>query len=283
MDDNLLGRNIQHMRKIHSETLEALGNTVGYAKSTIKGYENGTRKPDPNTLHALAAHYGKTVDELFHTDLSGLEKISFFADSTSKMTVLYEAMMPLFSSEEAMKNEHFERGFTFSKRILSAFSNGEILCGTMITDVFQEYMTAAEQIEEPEVVANLLWSIFLWWTQIFDMKNMMALQNKLLAKKLSVMELMSSKQNEPVQVKEKKDGFISDFDEIINETIKAMKSDSKWSDLADYYLSLRYIVGLIDTDYSLEMNSAIGIQMMLTFARLGNKYALRFLKICISA
>lgn len=34
--------------------------------------------------------------------------------------------------------------------------------------------------------------------------------------------------------------------------------------------------GLIDTDYSDEMNQAVGIQMMLAFLQIGNKYALDF-------
>lgn len=49
MDDNLLGRNIQHLREIYGETLEALGVEVGFAKSKIKGYERraGTLKHLP--------------------------------------------------------------------------------------------------------------------------------------------------------------------------------------------------------------------------------------------
>lgn len=53
-DNNLLGKNIQHLREIHGDTLDELGAAIGFAKSTIKGYENGSRKPDPDTLKALA-------------------------------------------------------------------------------------------------------------------------------------------------------------------------------------------------------------------------------------
>lgn len=60
--------------------------------------------------------------------------------------------------------------------------------------------------------------------------------------------------------------------------LKSLKSDQQWSDLADYYLALRYVVGMVNTDLSKEMNSAIGIQMMLSFMTLGNKYAFAFWK-----
>lgn len=283
MNENQLGRNIQHLRKIHGETLYALGVAVGFAKNTIKGYESGVRKPDPETLSAIAVHYGKTVDELLHTDLTGLKKITFTIDSHSQITSLYEDILPLFTSEKYMGNEHFKAGTTYSRRILSASANGETLRGSMIVDVFQEFMAALKEIEEPEVVANAIWSIFLWWSQIIDIKQALAMQNKLLSKKLTVAEVMASKRNESMNVKEKKAGFLTDFDGLLNELIKALKSDEQWSDLGDYYLALRYIVGLIDTDYSMEMNLVIGIQMMMTFAKLENKYALKFLKTSVSA
>lgn len=282
MDDNLLGRNIKHLRIIHGETLDVLGNTIGFAKSTIKGYESGVRKPDPETLKAIAEHYGKTIDELLHTDLTGLEKISFNLDSPKKVVALQEAMLPLFTHEEYMCDEHFKQGIEYCQHILSAFSKGDTLRGSIIVDVFQEFMVALKQIEKPEVVANIIWSIFIWWSQIIDINQAFAMQNKLLSKKLTYMEMKRAKHNEPVEVKEKKAGFISDFDELLNELIKALKSDEEWSDLADYYLALRYVVGMIDTGYSVEMNMAIGIQMMLSFARCDNKYARSFLKSCSS-
>lgn len=283
MDDNLLGRNIQHLREIYGETLDVLGTEVGFAKSTIKGYESGVRKPDPETLKAIAEHYGKTVDELLHTDLTGLEKITFTLDSLSQVISLQDTILPLFTPEEYMGNEHFKKGVTYCQRILSSFSNGEILRGSIIADVFQEFSAALEQIEEPEVVANVIWSVFFWWSQIIDVKQALAMQNKLLSKKLSVMDTMKAKRNEPEAVKEKKVDFLTDFDDLLNELIKALKSEECWSDLADYYLALRYLVGLIDTDCSVEMNSAVGMQMMLSFARLDNKYAHTFLETCKSA
>ncbi len=44
--------------------------------------------------------------------------------------------------------------------------------------------------------------------------------------------------------------------------------EQEWSDLADYYLALQYIVGMVDTDLSSEMNSVVGTQMMLSFMTL---------------
>ena len=133
-DNNLLGKNIQHLREIHGDTLDELGAAIGFAKSTIKGYENGSRKPDPDTLKALANYYGKTVDELMYTDLTSLEKINVQQLSLSSAIETFKKIMPLVSSEEAMNNASFKKGYNLCQRILNAFASGEVLRGTKITD-----------------------------------------------------------------------------------------------------------------------------------------------------
>lgn len=60
--------------------------------------------------------------------------------------------------------------------------------------------------------------------------------------------------------------------------LKALKSEQEWSDLADYYLALHYVVGMVDNNLSTEMNSAVGMQMMLSFMTLGNSHAFSFFK-----
>ena len=169
-----------------------------------------------------------------------------------------------------------------SQRLLEAFSNAEVLSGSMIVRIFESFVKATDESESPEAVANLVWSIFVWWSQISDTSKLLSLQNKLLSKKLSIKDYMSLKDTEDVSITEKKTGFISDFDEIVTEALKALKSEQEWSDLADYYLALRYVVGMVDTELSTEMNSAVGMQMMLSFMTLGNSHAFTFCKTCLS-
>ena len=282
MDDNQFGRNIQHLRIIHKETLEELGGSIRCAKSTVKGYENGSREPNLQTLQLLAAHYNKPVDELLYTDLTGLASISIDMNSPSHTTELLKIILPLYSSEDAMKNASFKNGYDLSQRLLEAFSSAEILPGNMIVRIFESFATAVDESENLEAVANLVWSIFVWWSQIYDTNQLLSLQNKLLSKKLSLKEWMSLKDTEDASVAEKRVSFITDFDAIITEALKVLKSEQEWSDLADYYIALRYVVGMVDTDLSIEMNSAVGMQMMLSFMTLGNSHAFTFCKTCRS-
>lgn len=281
--DKQLGKNIKHLREMHGETLDELGEVVHFAKSTIKGYESGSRKPDPQTLQSIATHYGKTVDEILHTDLTKLGKIRMETSSTNDMVNLFQEIFPLYYSEDAMKNANFQKGYKLCQRVLNGFAKGETMRGTIITDAFQAFLEAIDEIEIPEVVADLMWTIFLWWTQIFDVQKMLLFQSKLLSKKFDIKDYMKIRDSESDELKKKKHDFVSDFDEIITEILKELKSDSKWSNLADYYLALQYVVAMVDSELSPEMNFAVGMQMMLSFAKIGNPHALNFLKTSLSA
>ncbi len=279
-DNSLLGKNIQHLREIHEDTLDELGAAIGFAKSTIKGYENNSRKPDPDTLKAIAQYYGKTVDELMYTDLISLEKINVQLLPLSSAIETFKKIIPLASSEEAMNNASFKRGYDLCQRILNAFASGEVLRGTIITDVTELFLQSIEETKAPEAVANLVWTIFVWWSQIFDVTEVLALQNKLLSKRIDMLELSRAIKKVSPEVESKRQGFISDMDELLCKSIKALKSDEEWSDLGDYYLALRYTNGLVDTDLSAEMNVTMGIQLMIAYAQLDNKYAKAFIKYC---
>ena len=182
-----------------------------------------------------------------------------------------------------MENDNFRKGYELAQRLLDGFSKAEVMSGNIIVRIFESFITAAEVSESPESVANLMWSIFIWWTQMYDPDQMLSLQNKMLSKKLTFKDYMKLRDTEDVKTKEKRASFIKDFDEIIKVALRALKSEQEWSDLADYYLALRYVVGMVDTELTYEMNSAVGIQMMLSFMTLGNDLAFKFCDTCLSA
>ena len=279
MSDNQLGKNIQQLREVYGETLEKLGDSLGFSKSTIKGYENGSRKPDPDTLFAIAKHYGKTVDELLYTDLSELVQIQFENKSLAELMSLYNKIMPLYCSDESLMNDNFKQAYDHCLQLLDGFSKGSVLRGTLITDIFEEFFAAVKETERLEIYADLLWSIFLWWTQIFDTGAMMQLNNQLYSKEIDIKKFMTVMKSESEDVIKRKRSFINDFNPIIMDVIKSLKTDLDWSDLADYYLALRYVVDMVDSDYTAEMNRAIGIQLMVSLVEIENRFAYNFLKL----
>lgn len=271
MDDNQLGRNIQHLRKIHGETLDELGKAIISAKSTVKGYENGSRKPDLEKMQLLASHYNKSVDELLYTDLTGLDSVEMDLNSSEHMIELFNIIIPLFTSEEAMENKAFKKGYELSQSLLNSFAKAEILSGNTIVRIFEAYAEAVDTSESPEALANLMWTIFVWWSQLYDTKELLSMQNRLLSKKLGIKDYMHLKDTTSKEIKEKRLGFITDVNDMINEILRTLKSEPEWADLADYYLALRYVMGLVDTELSNEMNTAVG--MPSSFFSYGSKPA----------
>ena len=127
--------------------------------------------------------------------------------------------------------------------------------------------------QAPEAVANLVWSIFLWWSQINDIQKMLALQNKLQSNRIDMKGVIQEYQEtqRTAEVSEKKQAFLQDFKEMITEAIKALKSDTEWAELGDYYLALTFLFDMVDTELSSEFNITIGNQMLVAYpSKLGH-------------
>jgi Predicted transcriptional regulators len=281
---NKLGENIKHLRRIHGETLQELGEVVHFGNTTIKNYENGERQPDPQTLQALAKHYGKTVDELLHSDLSELGSIEFSIDGSEGIAKMMEILFPLSCSDNALKNPSFKKGYDSCRRIMDAISHNEGISGRIIPECFEAFEQATGDCEIPEAIANMIWLVFVLWSQIIDEEMMKTARTLLYPRRNTppfVKSYLNAKASESEETEKKRQDFINDFDEIIVELIKALKSSLDLAELADYYLALRYVVSMIDTGLSSEMNSAVGMQMMLSFLQLGNPYALHFVEMSV--
>ena len=98
--------------------------------------------------------------------------------------------------------------------------------------------------QAPEAVANLVWSIFFWWSQINDIQKMLALQNKLQSNRIDMKGVIQEYQEtqRTAEVSEKKQAFLQDFKEMITEAIRALKSDTEWAelDLSKYFDTLNH-------------------------------------------
>lgn len=60
----MFGARIREQRKLRGWTMKQLGQMLELAESTISGYENEIRKPDPDTLLKLADLFEVSVDYL---------------------------------------------------------------------------------------------------------------------------------------------------------------------------------------------------------------------------
>ena len=71
---------------------------------------------------------------------------------------------------------------------------------------------------------------------------------------------------------------MSNGEEVIIFLLQELNASVQWSNLANYYLAIRYLFCIIDNDYSDEINRAIGEEMMLGLASIGNPYAKKIIQ-----
>ena len=124
---------------------------------------------------------------------------------------------------------------------------------------------------------------FLEWTQIYDENTLNVYQSLIFPgrRNASLKDFLNLRVKESDEIKQRRESFIQDMDGVVVNLLNALKSDFEWMELADYYLALRYLISMVDTGLSTEMNSTIGMQMMLSFLQLGNPYAFRLVEMCI--
>jgi len=77
--------------------------------------------------------------------------------------------------------------------------------------------------------------------------------------------------------KEKKQ-IAREFNEAVLPVIQKLKTSSEWTDLAYYYMSIRYLTGLVDNNYSEDSNRTIGMEMMESLSIFENHYACNLIK-----
>ena len=202
----------------------------------------------------------------------------------SQVIDTWETVIPLFKSDHAMNNSDFQKGYINCRMIIDRFSQNETVMGSVIEKSIVSFSKAAEN-GIPEAIANMMWIIFLEWSQIMN-KGMEDIfyslcfpsnTNNNTAQKISEAKLAVSE-----EVLRKREKFIDDLDDTIYALIGMLKSDLEWAELGDFYLALKFLCGIAATGYSQEMNEAIGIQMLIAQLKIGNKYAFNFFKIAFS-
>ena len=283
MNENILGKNIKQMRIMHGETLEEFETVIHASKSTVQGYESGRRVPDIATIKIIAEYYGKTVDELINNKL--YEYAEFDPTKTVNMDEMIDVflhILPVVETDEACKNESFLKGITEIRNMMNSFRQCTEVKGLIISEIVDYFISAVED-NIIEAAANIIWCVFFIWTQQYtDLEKMRKLQTRINNGEIDLKELRYEYQKDAKKTLSKKKDFICEIDDLLIELISELKLTEQWSQLGDYYLALRYVLGLIDTEYSDEMNQVIGIQMLLAFAQVGNRYALDFLEKSIS-
>lgn len=280
--DNIqIGKNIRDLRKATKETQQELGKAIGVEHNTISMYESGKRQPDLESLQAMAAHYGFPVDRLLYDDFSEVD-LNIDGLTWEKAMSVMESMFPIVCSDKAMQDEHFAKGHAYTIRIRNTIGkSGSTVMRSMLERALAAYQDSLSQSGTVESAANMLWLIFVCFSLLPDEHSEKIGEAVLFGKALEkdFVKKYVLKDAHPVSKRneDNKKAYIQESYESTLGLIKVLKESEQYADLADYYLALRYVVGMAENDYTDDLNKTIGMEMMTSLMALGNPYAVEFI------
>lgn len=278
-----IAKNIRDIRKAHGETQSDLASAINVSETAVGNYETGARQPDMQTIQAIAEHYGFPVDRLLNEDFSQMDfKLSTL--TWEKAMDVMAIQFPIICTDKAMQDPNFAEGYRRTQEIWSKVKEGQAgIMRSFIESAFQKYEDAIiDNNELVEAVANTLWLTFLVYALMPDEHSVKMGEAVLFGKSLKKDFVKSYvlKDANPISKEnaENKRTYVADSQETVIALIRILKEYDDYADLADYYMALRYVIGMVANDYSDDLNKTIGMEMLLSFAELGNKYVIRYFK-----
>ena len=278
-----IAKNIRDIRKAHGETQSDLAEAINVSEKAVGNYETGTRQPDMQTIQAIAEHYGFPVDRLLNEDFSQMDfKLSTL--TWEKAMDVMAVQFPIICTDKAMQDSNFAEGYRRTQEIWSKVKEGQAgIMRSFIESAFQKYEDAIiDNNNLVEAVANTLWLTFLVYALMPDEHSVKMGEAVLFGKSLKkdFVKNYVLKDANPISKEnaENKRAYVADSQETVIALIRILKESDEYADLADYYMALRYVIGMVANDYSDDLNKTIGMEMLLSFAELGNKYVIRYFK-----
>lgn len=133
-----------------------------------------------------------------------------------------------------------------------------------------------------EAIANMIWLMFISYALMSDEHSIKMGETVLYGKSLKkdFVKKYVLKDANPISEEDaaNKREYVKDRQEGMLQLIRLLKQSENYGDLADYYLAMRYVIGMVANDYSDDLNKTIGMEMLMAYASLGNQYVLNYFR-----
>ena len=281
--EKVLRNNMKHMREQHGLSQKDVGEVISAPQHAISQFETGARGVSYETVQMLANFYRIPVEQFVKEDLTGVVFANKFV-SVGDFYESFKVVFPFFKTERALEDMEFEKGYDFlndildgSKDMIDSKKNKYISLEQM-EDCVESFVKAYNTSGIMEAVANALAVIMglsapAMDKETQDISEAICKEGKVTVRALRKKFLRKEVANDP-----NKEEFIEDNEELVMDAISILKASSMWSELGDYYLAMKYIVGLVDNEHNDDMNQLIGMELMYALTQMKNKYALAYWK-----
>lgn len=275
-----LGANIKYLRKAHGETQEELGAILHIEKSAISNYENGKREPNKVILTAIASHFMITVEDLIYQDFSYLKKLT--VDNTLFFREI-DKILPIIFSNKAIENECFRKAYNAHTVIYDGLKKHSLDKIDLLDICFDGYLEAVnDKNARVESACNFISIVFLLILMVKDTPSLIANPPAILLQ-IAKNDRQVRKSIDNADPNFEKDSnellelfYGEEFQETLDEYKYILKSSQKWSDLADYFLAIQYVLNLVQNDLTPEFNRRVGAEMLNNLISVKNYYAARY-------
>jgi len=273
------GANLKILRTFYNDKQSDLAKALHCSNSAIANYESGTRQISSDVLQRIANRYKCPVELITMADLSDTD-FSNLKISWGDVALIHNVMFPIIHTVEAMKDPYFAKGYSFVEKLMDAAMNGTAGMEHWVDIIIESFSKSIENLGTIESAANLLWFFFMSFPAMIcniTESDIDAMRFRKLSNSDFMQMILLNNENINEENEVKRRVLASELNTLILPYIRSLEKSTEYSDLAYYYSALRYIIGMVDTDYSQGVNNAIGIEMLLSLCVFGNKYAIKYL------
>lgn len=268
-----LGRNLRNARKAAGETQKEVAQAIHVAHNAISQYETGERCPDLSCVTALAAHFRIPVDQLLSGNVS--EEGSMLSMDWNRAIRLLNAMLPTACSEKAMRNEHFAAAYRKLQLLQDMLENpSRPFLESVKTESKKGFETAlAQEPDLPEAAANLLLLCFYEYFLLGDAEDYRLGKALLDGEGTKEGFQKAYLRKTPAAINSTQREYVRKTQPTIMKLLRILRESQDYVDLAEYYLSVRYLLAMVENDNSEDANRDFGTELVMNYAEMGNPYA----------
>ena len=284
-ENNLFGKNIRALRNQFKESQQELADILNVVKTTISNYENGKRDPDWNMLNNIANHYLVSVDDIVNKRLYNIRLDDSVFDMETQSTIFLK-FFPIVSSKKAENNIHFVRALKKHNDIYSRAEKQDMSELIDVIDCIDGYLQAMDDDDSSVDACSNILGIYCLLYYMFVSAPQFINENSAALVRMKKENIRFKKDLTELSYDQ---SFFEDLAEtkkllnnkeslkLVTAALKILKKSER-ADLADYYIALRYIFGMVNENNN-QLNREIGFCLMETFSEIGNVYAKLFMDI----
>ena len=278
--------NLRALRECYGETQEDLALALHLSKTAVSNYECGARMPGSDILLALAEHFMIPVDDLLQQELSAALRVE---PDAKLMPRSIPVLLPLVSSKEALQDPHFREALRAHRALYSALTDRPQ--DSDPDDLFRAqegYTRCADGPAAGEAAAGRLALLFLQFLLLDTSPEILLTDSApLQCMRSSDRDFDDTVQryreeNDP-QFERERRAYAREMQgpeaqkEIV-ELLQILREEPRLRSYADYYMALRYLLGLNGKGLSRERSMQIGTELLQDLAALGDPLSRRLLR-----